>query len=305
MTSINVPIPPRIPGSSVYDTIQAETAKFDNMVGPIISKLNTWKGSVKVATTAAITLSGLQTVDGIVLLENDLVLVKNQGGGITNGIYVASAGTWLRAQNLVAGSSAAGIAIFVNQGTANGDKAYVCTNVSGTDVVGVNNLVFVLLASTTGGPAAGTNGQIQYNNNGVLGGDISTTDGAGHLTVVSLTASTGSVTAVGHVYSSKANYTQITNATTPVPITTNAGNVTTFSLTNATTVSTVFTLTGSVVLSTSQVMLTNVAYSGVPLTNGIPLVYATSVTTGVATITVSNYGVNALAGTVSFNYIIV
>lgn len=103
----------------------------------------------------------------------------------------------------------------------------------------------------------------------------------------------------------KESYTQLTSATTAVPIETTVGTVTTFALTTATTASTVFTLTGDMILADSVVMLTPVAYSGVPLTAGIPMLFATSVAEGIATITISNAGANALAGTMTFNYMVV
>jgi len=50
----------------------------------------------RVATTGNITLSGLQTIDGVVLAADDRVLVKDQTTGSENGIYVASTSTWQR-----------------------------------------------------------------------------------------------------------------------------------------------------------------------------------------------------------------
>jgi phage-related tail fiber protein len=41
-------------------------------------------------------LSGLLTIDGIVLVANDRVLVKDQTASQNNGIYIASAGAWVR-----------------------------------------------------------------------------------------------------------------------------------------------------------------------------------------------------------------
>ena len=51
---------------------------------------NWWKDAVTVATTANITLSGEQTIDGI-LTAADRVLVKNQSTASENGIYVVAA----------------------------------------------------------------------------------------------------------------------------------------------------------------------------------------------------------------------
>jgi hypothetical protein len=57
------------------------------------------KAPVKAATTASITLSGLQTIDGVALAAGDRVLVKNQTYEQKNGIYVVAAGTWSRAKD--------------------------------------------------------------------------------------------------------------------------------------------------------------------------------------------------------------
>lgn len=51
----------------------------------------------RVATTANVSLSGLQTIDSVTLVDRDRVLVKNQSSGAENGIYEASTGPWRRA----------------------------------------------------------------------------------------------------------------------------------------------------------------------------------------------------------------
>lgn len=50
----------------------------------------------KVATTANITLEGTQTINGIAVVENDIVLVKDQNDLKENGVYVVSTGQWQR-----------------------------------------------------------------------------------------------------------------------------------------------------------------------------------------------------------------
>ncbi|MCP8463089.1 phage tail protein [Pseudomonas sp. ZM23] len=67
----------------------------DDAISTAINRLD-YKQSVRAATTANITLSGLQTVDGIALAAGDRVLVKDQVAANENGIYVASAGVWVR-----------------------------------------------------------------------------------------------------------------------------------------------------------------------------------------------------------------
>lgn len=54
------------------------------------------KAPVRVATTANITLSGLQTIDGITVVEDDRVLVNNQNTASENGIYLATTSAWTR-----------------------------------------------------------------------------------------------------------------------------------------------------------------------------------------------------------------
>jgi hypothetical protein len=57
------------------------------------------KGPCKVATTANITLSGEQTIDGVAVVTDDRVLVKDQTSGVDNGIWKVSTGVWSRAKD--------------------------------------------------------------------------------------------------------------------------------------------------------------------------------------------------------------
>ena len=54
------------------------------------------KDSVRAGTTANITLSGEQTIDGVALVGGDRVLVKDQTDKTKNGIYVVASGAWSR-----------------------------------------------------------------------------------------------------------------------------------------------------------------------------------------------------------------
>ena len=54
------------------------------------------KASVVAATTANITLSGAQTIDGVSVVAGNRVLVKDQSTSSANGIYVAAVGAWAR-----------------------------------------------------------------------------------------------------------------------------------------------------------------------------------------------------------------
>lgn len=106
------------------------------------------KDSVVAATTANITLSGTQTIDGVSVSADNRVLVKNQSTASQNGLYLCKAGSWQRTDDLASGADAAGMFTFVEQGTANGDKGFVCTTNKGSAVVGTNNLAFSQFSSS-------------------------------------------------------------------------------------------------------------------------------------------------------------
>jgi len=102
------------------------------------------KDSVRAATTANITLSGTQTVDGVVLVANDRVLVKDQTTASGNGIYVVAAGAWTRAldaDNTPGSEVTGGMFTFVTEGTVNADSGWVLTT-NDTIVLGTTALSF-------------------------------------------------------------------------------------------------------------------------------------------------------------------
>jgi phage-related tail fiber protein len=77
--------------------------------------LNT-KTAVRVATTANITLSGIQTIDGVLLVAGDRVLVKNQTTTTENGTYDASSGAWTRSADSDTGIELVNAFYFVTLG---------------------------------------------------------------------------------------------------------------------------------------------------------------------------------------------
>lgn len=100
------------------------------------------KESVKAASIANLTLSGTQTVDGVSMLADDRILVKNQTSAVDNGIYIVASGSWSRAADFAVGDDEAGAFCFVEQGTTNADSGFVCTANKGSAVVGTDNLPF-------------------------------------------------------------------------------------------------------------------------------------------------------------------
>ena len=122
-----------------------------------------FKRSVKAATTANITLSGAQTIDGVSIVAGDRVLVKNQTTASQNGIYIASASTWTRATDADTADEIGAAIVNVDQGTANGGESWT-TTFRTTDTVGTTAMPWYEVLynngtwgiSTTGNAATAT-----------------------------------------------------------------------------------------------------------------------------------------------------
>lgn len=109
------------------------------------------KAPCRAATTAAITLSGLQTVDGIVLAANDRVLVKNQGSGSANGIYLASTGAWTRTTDFDGNRDAVdGTLVLIRSGTANALGLFELSCSTSPANIGTTSLTFNLVSVVIG-----------------------------------------------------------------------------------------------------------------------------------------------------------
>jgi hypothetical protein len=107
-----------------------------------------WKQEVIVATTANITLSGEQTIDGV-LTSASRVLVKNQTTQTANGIYVSSSGAWTRATDAdTTAEFANGATVSVMSGTTQGDTVWVLTN-NTAPVLGTDNITFGVVGGGT------------------------------------------------------------------------------------------------------------------------------------------------------------
>lgn len=103
-----------------------------------------WRPSVKVATTANITLLGAQTIDGVSVVAGHRVLVKNQSAAAENGVYVAAAGVWARAVDADSWNELVSQVVAVEEGSVNADQVFICTvNAGGT--IGVTAVSFTAL----------------------------------------------------------------------------------------------------------------------------------------------------------------
>lgn len=106
-----------------------------------------WKEPVRAATTANITLSGVQTIDGVSVVVGDRVLVKNQTTATANGTYLAAAGAWSRTTDFDIAAEALGASCFVSEGATLGNTVWVMTT-DGPIILGTTNLAFT---QTSGG----------------------------------------------------------------------------------------------------------------------------------------------------------
>lgn len=100
-----------------------------------------WKEPVRCATTANIVLSGIQAIDGVTVVANDRVLVKNQTTAAQNGVYLAAAGAWTRSTDLDVSAEALGASVFISEGTAQGNQQWQMTT-DGPIVVGTTALAW-------------------------------------------------------------------------------------------------------------------------------------------------------------------
>lgn len=113
------------------------------------------KKSVRVATTANITLSGTQTIDGIAVVAGDRVLVKDQTTASQNGIYVVAAGAWSRATDANTISKLAGALVNVDSGTVGGGLRYD-TDLKATDTLDTTAVSFYKAYDTNDAATANT-----------------------------------------------------------------------------------------------------------------------------------------------------
>lgn len=127
--------------SNLASPVGANDAATKQYVDGVAQGLDV-KQSVAAIAKANITLSGPQTIDGVALVAGQRVLVAGQTTGSENGIYVVAASSWTRSSDMAVGADAAGAFTFVEQGTANADSGWVCTNDKGSAVVGTDALAF-------------------------------------------------------------------------------------------------------------------------------------------------------------------
>lgn len=114
-----------------------------------------WKPSVKAATTGpGVLFSSFEngdSIDGVTLATNDRILIKNQTVPSENGIYTVNA-SGSPSRSLDANDNfevTAGMAVFVSQGTVNGNTQWVLST-DDAIVIGTTALVFIQIGGSAG-----------------------------------------------------------------------------------------------------------------------------------------------------------
>ena len=143
------------------------------------------KDACRVATTANITLSGEQSIDGITT-TTDRVLVKNQSTGSQNGIYVSASGSWARSTDADADSEVtSGLYTFITEGTANGSQGFVLTT---DDPITVGSTALVFSQFSGVGDLVGGTGIDKTGNTIAIDATVATLAGTQSLSNKSLVA---------------------------------------------------------------------------------------------------------------------
>lgn len=209
--------------TNLADPVNAQDAATKQYVDSTAQGLDV-KASVKAATTANITLSAPQTIDGVSVVAGDRVLVKNQTAQSANGIYVVAAGSWTRSSDMDVWTEFPGAFTFVEEGATQADTGWVCTvNAGGT--LGTTNVTWAQF-SGAGTYTAGTGltlsgGQFSITNTAVTAGSYgsasqtlsATVNAQGQLTALSaqsIAIANTQVSGLGTMSTQNANSVAIT-----------------------------------------------------------------------------------------------
>jgi len=151
-------------GTTSNATDVATKAYVDSTVsGGLVAKTP----AVVVATTNII-LSGIQTIDGVLLVANDRVLLVGQTNPVENGLWLVQAGAWTRPADFATGTAAGQAYVLILSGAINAGTSWLSNTPAA--IIDTDPITFsqFSLADTTTGANVGTGaGQVFRNKSGV------------------------------------------------------------------------------------------------------------------------------------------
>jgi hypothetical protein len=174
------------------DAVNGFEVPTKNYVDAATSAVNRM-APVEVATTANISLTGAQTIDGISITGGERVLVKNQTAASGNGVYVAAAGAWSRATDANSWNEMVAALVFVQQGATQANTTYIQTAPAG-GTLNTTPITWVIQSgpvSYIAGTGISITGGTTINNTGVV------TFSAGTTGLNPAIASSGAITLSG------------------------------------------------------------------------------------------------------------
>lgn len=115
-----------------------------------------WKLSCRAATTANIALTGIQTIDTVMGINNMTVLAKNQSDTTENGPYIMRSGGWARRADFDNETSLAQSTIRIEEGSQ-ANTIWSCQNTNPV-TVGADSIIFT--EDSSGTTYTGTSGEV-------------------------------------------------------------------------------------------------------------------------------------------------
>lgn len=214
--------------SGVLDPTSAQDAATKNYVDNAVNGTD-WKASCRAATTANITLSAPQTIDGVSVIAGDRVLVKNQTTGSQNGIYVCGASGWTRSLDAdgtgVTGEVSPQMTVMIEEGSTLASTQWRVTN-TGVITVGTTAITFAQIGagvSYTAGAGISLSGTVIAVDTTVVARKYATAVGDGSATSIVVTHSLGTVDIICQVRDATSGALvecdQAANSTTQVTLT--------------------------------------------------------------------------------------